>query len=87
MIEPNRDGDVWVVAEQTDGVLHDVGLELLSKGRELADALGVRLSAVVLGERARAPILPASRILGMSARLRVLSLGGWCVFTTRTDCL
>ena len=52
MIEPNRDGDVWVVAEQTDGVLHDVGLELLSKGRELADGLGVRLSAVVLGERA-----------------------------------
>ena len=50
MIEPNRDGDVWVVAEQTDGELHDVGLELLSKGRELADALGVRLSAVVIGE-------------------------------------
>jgi len=50
MIEPNRDGDVWVVAEQTDGELHDVGLELLSKGRELADALGVRLSAVVIGD-------------------------------------
>jgi len=52
MIEPNRDGDVWVVAEQEDGRLHDVGLELLSKGRELADALGVRLTAVVLGPRA-----------------------------------
>jgi len=52
MIEPNRDGDVWVVAEQTDGELQEVGLELLSKGRELADALGVRLSAVVLGEAA-----------------------------------
>jgi len=50
MIEPNRDGDVWVVAEQNDGRLHDVGLELLSKGRELADTLGVRLAAVVLGE-------------------------------------
>ncbi|HUU11117.1 MAG TPA: electron transfer flavoprotein subunit alpha/FixB family protein [Phycisphaerae bacterium] len=49
MIEPNRQGDVWVVAEQNDGRLHDVGLELLSKGRELADALGVRLTAVLLG--------------------------------------
>ncbi|MBE3070007.1 MAG: electron transfer flavoprotein subunit alpha/FixB family protein, partial [Planctomycetes bacterium] len=49
MIEPNRQGDVWVVAEQNDGQLHDVGLELLSKGRELADELGVRLTAVLLG--------------------------------------
>jgi len=52
MIEPNRTGDVWVVAEQNDGALHDVGLELLSKGRELADRLGVRLTAVVLGDEA-----------------------------------
>jgi len=51
MIEANPNGDVWVVAEQHDGRLHDVGLELLSKGRELAEALGVRLSAVVLGEK------------------------------------
>jgi electron transfer flavoprotein alpha subunit len=49
MIEPNRQGDVWVVAEQNDGELHDVGLELLSKGRELADRLGVKLAAVLLG--------------------------------------
>jgi electron transfer flavoprotein alpha subunit len=49
MIERNPQGDVWVVAEQNDGELHDVGLELLSKGRQLADTLGVRLAAVVLG--------------------------------------
>ncbi|MGB2998609.1 MAG: electron transfer flavoprotein subunit alpha/FixB family protein [Phycisphaerae bacterium] len=49
MIEANRQGDVWVVAEQNDGELEDVGLELLSKGRELAERLGVRLTAVVLG--------------------------------------
>jgi len=49
MTEPNRKGDVWVIAEQQDGVLHDVSLELLSKGRELADTLGVRLAAVLLG--------------------------------------
>jgi len=51
MIEPNRRGDVWVVAEQNDGTLHDVGLELLSKGRELARTLGVRLTAVLLGAK------------------------------------
>jgi electron transfer flavoprotein alpha subunit len=54
MIEPNRQGDVWVVAEQNDGQLHDVGLELLSKGRELADTLGVRLTAVLLGAQVAA---------------------------------
>ncbi len=51
MIEPNRKGDVWVIAEQQDGALHDVSLELLSKGRQLADTLGVRLTAVVLGAK------------------------------------
>ena len=54
MIEPNRQGDVWVVAEQNDGRLHDVGLELLSKGRQLADTLGVRLGAVLLGAKVAA---------------------------------
>ena len=49
MIEKNVKGDVWVVAEQNDGQLHDVSLELLSKGRELADRLKVRLAAVLLG--------------------------------------
>ena len=51
MIEPNCKGDVWVVAEQQDGQLHDVSLELLSKGRELADTLGVKLGAVLLGAK------------------------------------
>jgi len=51
MIEPNRRGDVWVIAEQNDGDLHDVGLELLSKGRQLADTLKVRLTAVLLGAK------------------------------------
>jgi len=51
MIEANRQGDVWVVAEQNDGQLHDVGLELLSKGRELADTLGVHLGAVLMGAK------------------------------------
>ena len=42
-------GEVWIFAEQEDGVLNDVALELLGKGRELADVLGVPLAAVLLG--------------------------------------
>lgn len=49
MIEVNKQGEVWVFAEQHDGKLSDVPIELLSKGRELADKLGVKLAAVLLG--------------------------------------
>jgi electron transfer flavoprotein alpha subunit len=41
--------EVWVFAEQRDGVLHDVGLELLSKARELADHTGGSVSALLIG--------------------------------------
>jgi electron transfer flavoprotein alpha subunit len=44
---------VWVFAEQEDGHLHDVGLELLSKGRRLANKLGVPSVAVLVGHRVR----------------------------------
>jgi len=40
---------VWVFAEQRDGVIQKVSLELLGKGREIADQLGVPLTAVLLG--------------------------------------
>ncbi len=53
MIEVNRQGDVWVFAEQEDGALHDVSLELVGKARELADRLGVQVSAVLPGWRVR----------------------------------
>jgi electron transfer flavoprotein alpha subunit len=43
-------GGVWVFAEQRDGVLQKVSLELLGKGREIADKLGERLTAVLLGD-------------------------------------
>jgi electron transfer flavoprotein alpha subunit len=49
MIEPNRQGEVWVYAEQEDGSLHDVALELCGKARQLADELGVKASAVLAG--------------------------------------
>jgi len=41
--------EVWVFAEQRSGVLHDVGLELLSKARDLADQTGGSVSALLLG--------------------------------------
>jgi electron transfer flavoprotein alpha subunit len=41
---------VWVFIEQTEGEPAKVSWELLGKGRELADTLGVPLSALVLGE-------------------------------------
>ena len=50
MIEVNRKGDVWVFAQQHDGKLNEVSLELLSKGRELADRLKVPLGAALLGQ-------------------------------------
>ncbi|MGN0846080.1 MAG: electron transfer flavoprotein subunit alpha/FixB family protein [Kiritimatiellia bacterium] len=43
-------GEVWVFAEQEDGRLSDVPRELLGKGRELADQLGVPLAAVLMGD-------------------------------------
>ena len=49
MIEPNRQGEVWVFAEQADGALHDVSLELCGKASELAGRLGVGTAAVLPG--------------------------------------
>ena len=49
MTEPNRQGEVWVFAEQEDGALHDVALELCGRARELADRLGVKTGAVLPG--------------------------------------
>ncbi|MDZ7850098.1 MAG: electron transfer flavoprotein subunit alpha/FixB family protein [Halodesulfurarchaeum sp.] len=42
--------DVWVFIEQHDGEPAKVSWELLAKGRELADAKGDRLVALVMGE-------------------------------------
>jgi len=42
---------VMVFAEQKMGEIHPVSYEMLGKGRELADCLGVQLSSVLLGSR------------------------------------
>lgn len=43
---------VWVFAEQRDGKLQKVSLELIGKGKDLADKLGVELTALLLGSEA-----------------------------------
>lgn len=40
---------VWVFAEQREGELQKVSLELLGEGRKIADKLGVKLTALLLG--------------------------------------
>jgi electron transfer flavoprotein alpha subunit len=42
-------GCVWTLAEQHDGKLKTVSFELLSRGRSLADKLGVKLCSVLIG--------------------------------------
>ncbi|MBN2322272.1 MAG: electron transfer flavoprotein subunit alpha/FixB family protein [Spirochaetes bacterium] len=42
-------GEVWVFAEHDWDTLQEIGIELLSKGRELADELGVALCGVLIG--------------------------------------
>lgn len=46
-------GNTWVLVEQWRGEISEVTYELLALGRELADALGVQLQAVLLGHQAR----------------------------------
>ena len=43
-------GGVFVFIEQTDGVIEDSSLEVLGKGREIADRLGVKVTGAILGE-------------------------------------
>jgi len=42
---------VWVFAEQRDGELQKVALELVGKGREIADKLQTELVAILLGNK------------------------------------
>jgi electron transfer flavoprotein alpha subunit len=41
--------NVWVYAEQREGKIMPVAIELLGEGRKLADEIGVELCAIVLG--------------------------------------
>ena len=45
--------DIFVIAEQREGVLQPVTLELLGKARELADIRGVSVSVILIGDKVR----------------------------------
>jgi electron transfer flavoprotein alpha subunit len=47
--DPAKNGAVWVYGERAAGLPHHVVLELIGKGRELADALGAPLEVVAVG--------------------------------------
>lgn len=53
MIDVNRQGEVWVFAEQHGGKLEETPIELMSKARHLADTLKVKLGVVLLGDGVR----------------------------------
>ena len=53
MIDVNREGEVWVFAEQQDAKLSEVSLELLGRAKQLADELSVKAAAVLLGKSVR----------------------------------
>ncbi len=50
MIPVNREGEVWVFAEQEHGALSDISLELCGKAMQLAEELGVKVGAVLAGD-------------------------------------
>jgi electron transfer flavoprotein alpha subunit len=43
--------DVWVFAEQRDGKLMNVSVELLGEGKKLADEIGCKLCAILAGDK------------------------------------
>ena len=49
--------NIIVYCEYEDGRVADVSLELLTKGRQLADKLGVKLQAVVAGDNLKDSII------------------------------
>ena len=51
--------NLWVVVETEEGVAKNVGYELLSVGRTLADKLGEQLVALVMGKNVQA-VAPVS---------------------------
>jgi electron transfer flavoprotein alpha subunit len=53
MISVNPKGEVWVFAEQHEGRLEDIGLELIGRARILGDKLGVKVGAVLIGDEVK----------------------------------
>ena len=52
---------VWVFAEQREGQLQKVSLELLGEGRKIADKLGSKLTALLIGSKVKNLVEDLSR--------------------------
>jgi electron transfer flavoprotein alpha subunit len=49
LIEPTFKGEVWVVAEHSEGVIHPATFELIGKARDLADTLETNVGVCLAG--------------------------------------
>jgi electron transfer flavoprotein alpha subunit len=49
LAKPAFEGEVWIVAEHSDGVVHPATFELTGKARELADSLETGVGVIVAG--------------------------------------
>jgi electron transfer flavoprotein alpha subunit len=47
--KPSFEGEVWVMAEHSDGVIHPATFELTGKARELADSLETKVGVCIAG--------------------------------------
>ncbi len=48
-VEPSYKGEVWVVAEHRDGVIHPATFELIGKARDLAGSVETKVGVVIAG--------------------------------------
>ena len=51
LTKPAFKGDVWVVAEHSDGVVHPATFELIGKARDLADSLESKVGVCLAGDK------------------------------------
>lgn len=72
---------VWVFAEQREGELQKVSLEILGEGKKLADKLGTKLTALVLGHE----IQGLGKILGEHGADEVLVIDNELLKDYTTD--
>jgi len=49
LVEPSFKGEVWVVAEHSEGQVHPATYELIGKARQLADSLEVKVGVCLAG--------------------------------------
>jgi electron transfer flavoprotein alpha subunit len=49
LTKPSFEGEVWVVAEHSDGVVHPATFELEGRARELADSLETKVGVAIAG--------------------------------------